>query len=216
MESTLRRGAGAPDLKLIETLGWDGAGFVRLNLHLARLAASAALLGWGCDLDAVRPALTGAVGSVPVRVRLTLNAAGAVDVTTSAMADTAKQWRVGLAGQRLASDDLWLGIKSTHRAVYDAARAGLPSGMDEAIFLNERGEVCDGSITTVFFDAGQGLCTPPGICGLLPGVLRAEMLAAGTVREAMLHAADLGRVQLWVGNSLRGLIPAVFVHQVRA
>ena len=67
--------------------------------------------------------------------------------------------------------------------------------MEELIFLNERDEVCDGTITTVFFDRGQGMRTPPLTCGLLPGVLRAE---------------DLGQVRLWVGNSLKGLIPAVF------
>ncbi|EKD60711.1 MAG: hypothetical protein ACD_54C00594G0001, partial [uncultured bacterium] len=36
MESSLCAGAGAPDLKLIETLGWDGQRLVRLPLHLAR------------------------------------------------------------------------------------------------------------------------------------------------------------------------------------
>ena len=216
MESTLRRGAGAPGLALIETLGWDGAGFVRLDLHLARLARSAAALGWPCDLAAARAALSAAVGLAAARVRLTLDVTGKIDVTVAAMPATVAAWRVGLAGARLGSGDAWLSVKTTNRAAYDLARASLAVGLDEVIFQNERGEVCDGSITTVFFDAGQGLCTPPVTCGLLPGVLRAELLATGAVREAVLHAADLGRVQLWVGNSLRGLIPAVFVHHVGA
>src|SRR5690606_16981568 len=102
----------------------------------------------------------------------------------------------------------WLQVKSSRRAAYDAARAALPPGLDEVVFLNERGEVCDGTITTLFFDAGGGLRTPPLSSGLLPGVLREEMLAQGRCREAVLHAADLGRVQLWLGNSLRGLVRA--------
>ena len=36
MEGSLRRGSGAPGLRLIETLGWDGVQFARLDLHLAR------------------------------------------------------------------------------------------------------------------------------------------------------------------------------------
>ena len=139
-----------------------------------------------------------------------------MSVTTADMPDPATLWQVGLANDRLASDDPWLGIKSTNRAVYDRARTHMQAELDEVIFQNEHGEVCDGSITTVFFDAGHGLCTPPLGCGLLPGVLRAEMLALGTLREAVLHATDLASVQLMVGNSLRGLIPAVFVHQIRA
>ena len=210
MESTLRRGAGAPGLRLIETIAWDGVAFGRLDLHLARLAGSAVRLGWRCDLVAVRAALVTAVAKDPARVRLTVDAQGQVEVTVAAMPAAAMQWRVGLAEDRLSSNDPWLAVKSTRRAVYDTARAALPPGIDEVIFQNERDEVCEGAITSVFFDAGAGLCTPPLSCGLLPGVLRAQMLATATVRETLLHTADLGRVQLWVGNSLRGLIPALF------
>jgi 4-amino-4-deoxychorismate lyase len=76
--------------------------------------------------------------------------------------------------------------------------------VDEVIFLNQHDQVCEGAITTLFFDRGQGLRTPPLTCGLLPGVLRAELHP----REEVLLARDLPHVQLWVGNALRGLIPA--------
>ena len=81
---------------------------------------------------------------------------------------------------------------------------------DEVILLNERGEVCEGTITNVFVDIGDGvLVTPALACGLLPGVLRGELLDAGRAREAVLSPADLMDAKaLFVGNSLRGLIPA--------
>ena len=47
--------------------------------------------------------------------------------------------------------------------------------------------------------------TPPLSCGLLPGVLRAELGCP----EEVLRAEDLPKTRLWVGNALRGLIPAV-------
>ena len=84
---------------------------------------------------------------------------------------------------------------------------GLPFGLDEVVFQNERGEVCDGTITTLFFDRGEGLRTPPVTSGLLPGVLRAGM----AVPEQVLKVRDLGRVKLWVGNSRRGLNPASWI-----
>ena len=207
MESALHAGAGAPGLKLIETLAWDGQRLLRLPLHLARLAGSARALGWGCDLAAVEAALRTALPLGAARMRLTLDALGRIEVQTAALPAGKALWRVGLAAERLASDDPWLAVKSTRRAAYDAARASLPDGLDEVILCNERGEVCDGSITTVFFDRGQGLRTPPLACGLLPGVLRAVL---GVVEEVLL-ARDLPRVKLWLGNSLRGLIPAVWV-----
>ncbi|MCF8512206.1 MAG: aminotransferase class IV, partial [Rhodobacteraceae bacterium] len=133
-------------------------------------------------------------------------ASGRFDVTQSVLPQSAATWRLGLAPARLQSDDPWLGVKSTRRAAYDAARASLPAGQDEVIFLNERDEICDGSITTVFFDRGQGMRTPPLSCGLLPGVLRAELACP----EELLSARDLPDVRLWVGNALRGLIPAIW------
>lgn len=198
MESALREGGGAPGLKLIETVLWDGSGAPRWPLHLARLRKSAALLGWDCPkVDPTGP-------DHPARLRLTLDRQGRVERTVAELPPARAEWRVGLATERLRSDDPWLSVKSTRREVHDAARAALPDGLDEAVVLNERGEVCEGTITNLFFDRGQGMRTPPLSSGLLPGVLRAELACP----EEVLLAEDLPKVRLWVGNALRGLIVA--------
>ncbi|WP_413687634.1 aminotransferase class IV family protein [Rhodobacter sp. Har01] len=198
MESALREGGGAPGLRLIETVLWDGTAAPRWPLHAARLRRSAGWLGWAC------PEVVPAGPDHPARLRLTLDAFGAVLWEVAALPPVKAEWRVGLAAERLSSGDPWLRVKSTRRGAYDRARASLAAGLDEVLFLNERGEVCDGSITSVFFDRGQGLRTPPLSCGLLPGVLRAEVGCP----EEVLAAEDLPRVRLWLGNALRGLIPA--------
>lgn len=207
MESALREGGREPGLKLIETMLWDGQDFPRMQRHLDRLNRSRRALGWvrsgvgfywKCDLP---------LPGTPMRVRLTVDASGRAEWQMTPLPPVKAQWRVGLAAQRLRSDDPWLRVKSTRREVYDRARAALPEGLDEVIFLNERGEVCDGSITTVFFDRGEGMRTPPLDCGLLPGVLRAETACP----EEVLRAEDLPAVRLWIGNALRGLVPAVFI-----
>jgi 4-amino-4-deoxychorismate lyase len=205
VESALSEGAGEPGLRLIETLLWDGAAFPRLALHLARLHHSAARLGWPCDPDSLRQALVIA-GDSPCRVRLTLDAAGRFVTEAAALPPPKPLWRLAAAPEALASTDPWLRLKTTRRAAYDRARASLPSGIDEVIFHNERGEICDGTITTLFFDRGAGMRTPPLASGLLPGVLRAELACP----EEVLHASDLAAVRLWVGNALRGLMPAVW------
>lgn len=203
MESTLY--AGADDgTELIETMLWDGQAVPRLALHLARLRAGAAALGWGVP-DATW-ALDAACRGAAARLRLTLAASGEVRVERGPVPAPRAVWRLGVAEVRLRSDDPWLRVKSTRRAPYDAARAAMAAGLDEVVMLNERGEVCDGTITTVFFDRGSGMRTPPLASGVLPGVLRAQMACA----EEVLLASDLGAVRLWVGNSLRGLSRAVF------
>ncbi|WP_435257965.1 aminotransferase class IV family protein [Thioclava sp. FR2] len=207
MEGTLRTAAGEPGLKLIETMLWTGEVLPRLALHLARLERSAEALGWADPMPGARRALSAGFPDSPARLRLTVDAAGEAALELGALPPAKAEWRVGLAAERLASDDMWLRVKTTKRAVYDRARTDLAEGLDEVVFLNERGEVCDGTITTVFFDRGQGMRTPPLSSGLLPGVLRAEL----NCPEEILRVEDLPRVKLWVGNALRGLMPAVWV-----
>ena len=207
MESALRAGAGAPGLCLIETMRFGPDGVVpRLALHAARMTRGAKTLGWRFDPGAFAALVAGCDPVLGGRLRVTLAADG-LAVTQADLAPSREVWRLGLSGLRLMSDDPWLTVKSSQRAGYDAARAAMAAGLEEVILTNERGEVCDGSITTLFFDRGQGMRTPPLACGVLPGVLRAEMACV----EEILMAQDLPHVQLWVGNSLRGLIPAHWV-----
>jgi para-aminobenzoate synthetase/4-amino-4-deoxychorismate lyase len=83
--------------------------------------------------------------------------------------------------------------------------AGDPELFD-MVFLNERGEVAEGARSTVFVERDGILLTPPLTSGALPGVLRAELLAAGRAREAVLLPEDLS-AGFWLGNALRGLMP---------
>ncbi len=201
MEDALRAGADDPGLHLIETLYWDGTRAPREALHRARLRRGADALGWDCP----HAQISGPAH--PARLRLTLSRDGRMQITHTPLPPSKPLWHVALARERLSSRDPWLRIKSSRRAQYDAARADLPTDIDEVIFLNERDEVCDGTITTVFFDRGAGMRTPPLSAGLLPGVLRAERACP----EETLLARDLPHVQLWVGNALRGLIAAEFI-----
>ncbi|NPD14573.1 aminotransferase class IV [Xinfangfangia sp. D13-10-4-6] len=204
MESSLCEGSRDAGLRLIETLFWDGRAAPRWPLHLARLTRSARALGWSFT----PPAPPSGPGH-PARLRLTLDAAGTILQEVHPLPAAKPEWVLGLAEQRLSSGDPWLLHKSTRRALHDAARAALPPAWDEAIFLNQRDEVCEGSITNLFFDRGAGLRTPPLTSGLLPGVLRQEI---GCPEEVLL-AGDLPKVRLWVGNALRGLIPARLADQ---
>ena len=198
----------APGFAVIETFGWDGARFPRIWAHMDRLGRTCAGFGISLDPGDVLVRLDALPLAGPARIRVTVARDGAVAVSHAPLGPADAVWRVAVAHERLASGNPWLRVKTTERGLYDRARAALPEGVAEMIFLNERGEVCEGAITTVFFDAGAGLCTPPLLCGVLPGILRAEQVAAGC-REQVLRGDALGDVRLWVGNSLRGMIPAL-------
>ncbi|ARQ59900.1 MULTISPECIES: aminotransferase class IV family protein [Rhizobium] len=206
------------DFSLIETLRWQpGDGFIRLRLHFARLSRSARRLGFPQPVDAaakLEDAVAGAAG--PLRIRLTFDAQGRIEVTSAAFVPLAPEtvWTVRIAETRLDSTDRLLRHKTTRRAVYEVARAEYaPDEADEVILLNERGEVCEGTITSVFLDDGTGtLRTPPISCGLLAGVLRTELICTRKARVGRLTLAELDAGTLYIGNSLRGLIRAKLVR----
>ncbi|WP_171212224.1 aminotransferase class IV family protein [Ruegeria sp. HKCCA5426] len=210
MESPLRP-PDDPDFRLIETLAFrPGQGFVRRDRHLARMARSAAAFGIPFDGGLAVETLDTVVGESPLRCRLTLAADGQLEVTTGALADNPPVWEVAVAEPRLCASDIWLQHKTTQRVVYDAARAALPNGVDELLFLNERDELCEGTITNLFVDMPDGRRLTPALSsGVLPGILREELLGNKQVTEATLTLTDLkNATKFHMGNSLRGLIRA--------
>ncbi len=205
-----------PDTRLIETLAWrPGLGAVDADPHLERMAASARTLGVGFDRVRAARLLAELTGDRPLRCRLTLRLDGDIALTTAPLGASAPVWTLALATERVRSDDPWLRHKTTNRGLYDRCRAALPEGVDELLFLNERGALCEGTITSLFVRLGDGRqVTPPLSCGLLPGVLRGRLLASGEWGEQVLRPDDLhDAVAIWVGNALRGLIRGRF--QVR-
>lgn len=204
--------------ELIETMRWEpGAGLVRGERHIDRLARSAEELGFSFDEGSVRSALDAATGGTqPLRVRLALTPEGAIEATTQPFVPlpAGTVWRLAVARTRLESTNAMLRHKTSLRSAYETARAEFPtSEAEEVLLLNERGYVCEGSFTTLFVRSGDGWVTPSIHCGLLAGVLREEMLETGAAREADIAVRDLRQAEaLAVGNSLRGLIPARLIE----
>jgi 4-amino-4-deoxychorismate lyase len=201
-----------PGFRLIETFGYRAAmGVAQLPRHLSRMARSAAALNIPFDQDRAR-ALIGALKGKDKRCRLTLAANGALDLETAPMPAPAGFWTLRLHPQRLNSADPWLHHKSTRRALYDQARAALPKGVDEVLFLNERDELCEGTITNICLTTPQGSrLTPPLAAGCLPGTFRQFQLDNGTWQEATLTKSDLAdAVEITLTNALRGAIAGLW------
>ncbi|SMX25949.1 hypothetical protein TRP8649_00021 [Pelagimonas phthalicica] len=204
-----------PEFRLIETFAvYPDRETPLLARHLDRMARSARGLGIPMEIAQIRADIESLNPSEPLRCRLTLSARGQPELTTSPLPPTPSVWRVAIADQRLDSAEPWLRHKSTRRALYESARAALPDGIDELLFLNERDELCEGTITNLFIttQAGERL-TPPLSSGLLPGVLRAHLLDLGQYQTRALTLAELTSASSFhMGNAMRGLIPATFVE----
>jgi para-aminobenzoate synthetase/4-amino-4-deoxychorismate lyase len=197
-----------PGLQLIETLRREEGAYPRLPLHLARLRASSGWLGFAFDEELVQQALAEQPKNGIWRIRLALAKDGACHVTAFPLADEPPGVRFArLAETSIDSRHPLRRHKTTDRAIYDEALKAIadePQVFD-MLFLNERAEVAEGARSNVFVERDGVLLTPPLDSGALPGVLRAELLATGLAREAVLTLDDLDE-GFWMGNALRGLV----------
>jgi para-aminobenzoate synthetase/4-amino-4-deoxychorismate lyase len=206
----VREAAGGHDL--IETMRFEpDTGVARLERHLERMKRSAAELGFAFDRHEARNKVQALCFELeaPTRLRLLLSRGGEISLESSALPLP----REGLSEciplpLPVVPGDWRLRHKTTDRGFYEVARAiATARGAHEALFVREDGLVTEGSVTNVFVERDGKLLTPPVALGLLPGILRGELLAEGRALEAELTLDDLA-AGFFIGNGLRGLLPA--------
>lgn len=210
--------------ELIETLlHVPEEGFWLLDGHIARLRASAAYFGYAFDEAKVQAALDTAVAGQTgkrLRVRLLLAEDGGLTVTVTEQPAQVPGavMRFVVSETRLDSTNAFLFHKTTRRELYDREWQHYADTVkaDEVLYLNERGELAEGSRTNIFIERDGRLLTPPLSSGLLPGVLRGVLIRSGKAHEAVLTLDDLaGADAIYVGNSVRGLVKAEPLKQLR-
>lgn len=203
----LRATAG---FELLETLALEDGRYRLKERHLARLAASAAHFGFGFDPARVEAALAGLAARQPTgawRVRLLCDRRGLARTECSALAPTADNVPVALAAGPIEGDEEFIRHKTTQRAAY--RRFDPPAGVFDTLLWNTHGEITEFTRGNAVVELAGRLVTPPVACGLLPGVLRAELLARGEIRERTVRLDELPRTTgLWFINSVRGRVRA--------
>ena len=214
-----RRAATTDDLRLIETMRFDGVTVPLLTRHLQRLERSAQYFGFPMDPDRVRRRVRAMIRQHDLetlqKVRLTLDRWGRLHLETTPLerANDAP-WRLIWADERVDSSNRFLYHKTTQRGVYERAAAqAADEGADEAILVNERGEVTEGARSNLFVQIGDRYWTPPVSSGLLAGVYREHILDTHPdAGERVLTPDDLRTADgIFCCNGVRGWRPATLM-----
>jgi para-aminobenzoate synthetase/4-amino-4-deoxychorismate lyase len=203
----------ANEFEIFETMHAARVGIRHRERHLARMAASARYFGFPfTDPAAQLDAACAQLGEGAHRMRLALNASGVFTIQSAPIAELAQSVRVLVSSERTSAGDVFLRHKTSIRSRYDAAwRAAEAQGAFDTLFFNERDELTEGGRSNVFVQVDGRWITPLLSCGVLPGVMRAAILAdpaygaaEGVVTRAMFDRATA----LMVCNALRGPMQA--------
>ena len=202
-----------PDFSLLETLLWKpGPGYFLLEEHLTRLEASARYFGRPFDRAPIQQRLEHAITGLPPmrhRVRLLLARDGRITVEPEPLRQRRTTWRVALDDRPIDRNDPFLYHKTTHREIYDQARARHPDA-DDVLLWNARGELTESCAANLIVRVDSQWYTPPVSAGLLDGTLRSVLVRRGRLRERILRKTDLTRARpIALLNSVRGYIPVI-------
>ncbi|MCX5706881.1 MAG: aminodeoxychorismate synthase component I [Candidatus Omnitrophica bacterium] len=198
--------------KLIETILWQ-KGYKFLSNHLKRLKASALYFGFSYNQERMIFRLKIIEKKFNLensyRLRLLLDKEGKIAVRYSKIKTVSlKQPKyVAISKYKIIPQDIFLYHKTTNRQLYDSEYTHYKSrGYYDVIFLNNRNEFTEGSISNIIIQKNNKFYTPPLSCGLLAGIFREHLLRKKMVTEKVLHSKDLIEAdKVFLCNSVRGL-----------
>jgi para-aminobenzoate synthetase/4-amino-4-deoxychorismate lyase len=206
--------------KMFETIRWD-SGYIYLEEHLKRLCASSKYWGGRVDPKVARELLRGIEDSLvgPSKVRLVCHGDGRAETDISPTSarfslhpgPSVEPVQVVIDERPISSSDARSFHKLVDRKHFDDRRKRHPLAGD-VLCVNEHGHVTESTIANVVFLI-DGIWVTPAIGeGLLPGILRAELLGEGFIVEGSvtIAAARMADAVALI-NSVRGWYPAVLV-----
>lgn len=205
-----------PDFKILETILWKrGKGFIYLKEHLERAWNSQSYFGRKWDEGKTKKAMSRLMSYLSksrlnnARVRLLISEDGKAETEHVSLGKTGwgkELLRLKLSKTKTDAKDVFLYHKTTNRKFYDDEfKEAHAEGFDEVIFQNEKGEIAEGAISSIFILKGGRWLTPPLSCGLLPGIWRAKTIRRLHATETRITVDDMKKAEtILIGNSVRG------------
>ena len=176
---------------LFETIRVENGQAQLLDQHLKRARKSAATLGYEIPSDFEIFEAIGSLTDVEVgRLRLTFGQR--FQVLLDPYVDSKNSVKVGL--RNLEFDPTAKAHKKfPYTANLEMLTDARVDGFDEVIIVNQDGLVCEGAVSNYVFRIDDLWLTPNLDVGILPGIMREQIVANGLAIEAQILVADLER-----------------------
>ncbi|QRG05335.1 aminotransferase class IV [Xanthobacter dioxanivorans] len=205
---------------LFETLRVKAGAILRREAHLARLAAGARVLGLalpaaglGAALSATAEANALSDGVLRLTITRGMGPRGVlppaapvptVVITAAPLPPPSPPARLVIAeGTRRNERSPLSRVKSLNYLDNILARQEAAGwGADDAVLLNTRDRVAETSIANLFAVLGGELVTPPLSEGVLPGVMRAAVLAEGAIERPITLAELVTASEIFLTSAL--------------
>ena len=211
---------------LFETIRFQNQMPQSLEAHYDRLkqSASALMIDYSTDYETFKKDIINATSQSELkngalRYQISKSDSG-IDTTIRLQANryTKEMYREGF---RICISDVHKSSKSLlihHKSVNYLEnllilRNAKAQNFDEALLINELGQITEGTYTNVFAVKDKVLYTPDLKCGLLPGTMRQTVINAALnegieVRLVQAQADDfLDCEELFITNALMGIMP---------
>ena len=128
----------------------------------------------------------------------------------------AEDARLGLATGVMKPLNAWSNFKIDQRDIYiHAQEVARTNNWEDALLLNEHGNVAEGSISNVFWREEEDgpLYTVPLSEGCVDGVMRRYLMYVRPVEEKVLDLPTLDKAtEIYLTNGVRGIIPIKYFN----
>lgn len=197
------------DFRIIETMLCKDGEILYEKDHIARIKKASEYFNFKFDTNINFQKDSDCI------IRLLLDKEGAIE-TEYNVPNKILSNKIQISESKIHSNNLFLKYKTTYRPWYDKVLKEIQQyKLFDIIFLNEKGEVCEGSRSNIFVEIDGKLYTPPLECGLLNGIFRQKMIEQDKCYEKILKIDDLlSAKSIFCGNSVRKLIKVNIQHRI--